>query len=62
MMESWRSKLGGALFMIVAVAVVARVVWGLLASLIAPVLVLLVLGWIVAFIIRGPRSGGIIHK
>jgi hypothetical protein len=34
----------------------------LLASLIAPVLVLLVLGWIVAFIIRGPRSGGIIHK
>jgi VIT1/CCC1 family predicted Fe2+/Mn2+ transporter len=61
-MESWRSKLGGALFMIVAVAVVARVVWGLLASLIAPVLVLLVLGWIVAFIIRGPRSGGIIHK
>jgi VIT1/CCC1 family predicted Fe2+/Mn2+ transporter len=61
-MESWRSKLGGALFMIVAVAVVARVVWGLLASLIAPALALLVLGWIVAFIIRGPRSGGIIHK
>jgi VIT1/CCC1 family predicted Fe2+/Mn2+ transporter len=61
-MESWRSKLAGGLFMIVAVAIVARVVWGLLASLIAPVLVLLVLGWIVAFIIRGPRSGGIIHK
>jgi VIT1/CCC1 family predicted Fe2+/Mn2+ transporter len=61
-MESWRSKLAGGLFMIVAVAIVARGVWGLLASLIAPVLVLLVLGWIVAFIIRGPRSGGIIHK
>jgi VIT1/CCC1 family predicted Fe2+/Mn2+ transporter len=60
--ESWRSKLAGGLFMIVAVAIVARVVWGLLASLIAPVLVLLVLGWIVAYIIRGPRSGGIIHK
>ncbi|HUD05464.1 MAG TPA: hypothetical protein VMR18_00885 [Candidatus Saccharimonadales bacterium] len=61
-MESWRSKLAGGLITIVAVAIVARVVWGLLASLIAPVLVLLVLGWIVAFIIRGPRSGGIIHK
>jgi VIT1/CCC1 family predicted Fe2+/Mn2+ transporter len=61
-MTSWRSKLAGGLVMVIAVAVVARVVWGLLASLIAPLLVLLVLGWIVALIVRGPRSGGVFHK
>jgi len=61
-MTNWRSKLVGGLLTLIAVAVIARVLWGLLASLIAPLLVLLVVGWILAFIVRGPRSGGFIHK
>jgi uncharacterized membrane protein len=59
---SWRSKVLSGLLVLIAVAIAARLVWGLLASLLAPLLVLIVLGSILAFIVRGPRSGGVIHK
>ncbi len=63
MLENLPSKLLGAILLLVAVAVVARVVWGLLGPLLTPILTLLLFGALVTFIIRGPRSGGgLFHK
>ena len=63
MLENLPAKLLGAILLLVAVAVAARVVWELLGPLLAPILTLLLFGAIVTFIIRGPRSsGGLFHK
>jgi hypothetical protein len=56
------SKVAGGLLMLVAVAVVARVVFGLLWSLLPAVIVLLLLS-LIGWMVRGPRSGGgLFHK
>jgi uncharacterized membrane protein len=57
-MSSWRTKLAEALLLLVAVAVVARVVWDLLGPLLPVFGTLLVVILVVAFVLRGPRSGG----
>lgn len=43
-MSSWRSKLAEGLLLLVAVAVVARVVWQLLGPLLPTLIVLLLIG------------------
>ena len=63
LMHELTSKVAGGLLILVAVAVVARVVFGLLWSLLPAVIVLLVLGSLVGWVLRGPRSGGgLFHK
>lgn len=52
-----RAKLAEALIMLIAVAVVARVVWELLGPLLPSLLVLFVLGALVLYVIRGPHAG-----
>ncbi len=62
-MEQLPSRLIGALVMLLAIAVVARVVFGLLWSLLPGLVVLLVLIWVTGHAVRGPRSsGGLFHK
>jgi NhaP-type Na+/H+ or K+/H+ antiporter len=57
-MSSWRSKLAEGLLMVVIVAVAARAVWALLGPLLPGLFLLLVVGGLVMFILRSPRSGG----
>ena len=57
------AKVGEALLFVLAVAVVARVVFGLLGPLLPVLVLLLVVGAILTRIFRGPRSGGgLFHK
>ncbi len=60
--QSWLSRVTGALVLVVAIAVVARVVWGLLGPLVPGLVVLLVVGSILISIFRGPRAGGGLFK
>ena len=59
---SWRSRVTGALVLVVAIALVARVVWALLGPLVPGLVVLLVVGSILISIFRGPRAGGGLFK
>jgi hypothetical protein len=52
------TKLGEALLVVVALAIVARVVFGLLGPLLPLLVVLLIVGAILTRIFRGPRAGG----
>jgi len=52
-----RSKLAEALMAIIAVAVVARVVWGLLGPLLPYLLLMFILGGLFLYLLRGPHSG-----
>jgi hypothetical protein len=52
-----KTKLAEALMTIIAVAVVARVVWGLLGPLLPSLIALLLLAAIFLYIVRGPRAG-----
>jgi hypothetical protein len=52
------TKLAEGLIIVLAVALVARVVWGLLGPLVPGLFVLLVVGSILVSIFRGPRGGG----
>lgn len=53
---NWRSKVTEALLILVAVAVVARVVYGLLGPLLPSLLVLLILGGLLLWMLRGPHA------
>ena len=53
-----KAKLAEALMTLIAVAVVARVVWGLLGPLLPYLLILFVLSAIFVGVIRGPHAGG----
>jgi hypothetical protein len=56
-------KLGQALLVILAIAVVARVVFGLLGPVLPVIVVLLVAGAILTRVLRGPRGGdGPFHR
>lgn len=57
-MSGWRSKLYEGLILLIAVAVVARVVWGLLGPLLPALLVMLILGGLVFYLLRGPKPSG----
>ena len=59
---SWRSLVTGALVLVVAIALVARVVWALLGPLVPGLVMLLVVGSILISIFRGPRAGGGLFK
>ena len=59
---SWRSRVTGALVLVVAIALVARVVWALLGPLVPGLVMLLVVGSILISIFRGPRAGGGLFK
>jgi hypothetical protein len=59
---SWRSRVTGALVLVVAIALVARVIWELLGPLVPGLVVLLVVGSILISIFRGPRAGGGLFK
>lgn len=62
-MEQMSSRLIGALLMLLAIAVVARVVFGLLWSLLPGLVVAMVLVWIISRTLRGPgSSSGLFHK
>lgn len=62
-MEQLSSRLIAALAMLLAIAVVARVVFGLLWSLLPGLVVLLLLVWVIGVALRGPRSSrGLFHK
>lgn len=51
-----RGRVIEALLLLIAVAVVARVVFGLLSPLLAPFIVLAMLGSLLLWIIRGPHA------
>jgi hypothetical protein len=53
---NWNSKLAEALISLIAVAVVARVVWGLLGPLLPSLVVLLTVGAILRWLVRGPHA------
>jgi hypothetical protein len=53
-----KQKLAEGILVLVAVAVVARVVYGLLGPLLPTLGVLMVVLLILGFVLRGPRSGG----
>ena len=53
---NWRSKVIEGLLLLVAIAVVARVVYGLLGPLLPSLLVLLVLGGILLWMLGGPHA------
>jgi hypothetical protein len=55
---SWRSRVTQALVLVVAIALLARVIWELLGPLVPGLTVLLVVGSILISIFRGPRAGG----
>ena len=59
---SWHTRVTEALVLVVAIALVARVVWGLLGPLIPGLVVLLVVGSILISMFRGPRAGGRFFK
>jgi hypothetical protein len=52
-----KAKLAEALMTLIAVAVVARVVWGLLGPLLPSLLALFVIGALVLYVLRGPHAG-----
>jgi hypothetical protein len=52
-----KAKLAEALMTLIAVAVAARVVWGLLGPLLPSLLALFVLGTLILYVIRGPHAG-----
>jgi len=52
----WHSKLAEDLVLVLAVAVVARVVWGLLGPLLPGLALVLIIGSIIVFAMRGPHS------
>ena len=54
---NWRHKVVEGLLLLVAVAVVARVVYGLLGPLLPSLLVLVVLGSLLLWVLRGPHRG-----
>lgn len=53
MQTEQRGKLGDAALTVLAIAIVARVVWELLEPLVFPVLAVLVCGWLVAWVVKG---------
>ena len=53
---NWQSKFVEGLLLVVAAAVVARVVWGLLGPLLPSLFVLSVLGGLLLWLIRGPHA------
>jgi hypothetical protein len=55
---SWHTRVTEALVLVVAIALVARVVWGLLGPLVPGLVVFLVVGSILISIFSGPRAGG----
>jgi hypothetical protein len=54
---NWRSKVIEALLLLAAVAVVARVVFGLLGPLLPSLVAILVLGGLLSRVLRGPHAG-----
>lgn len=56
------TKLVEGMILVLAVALVARVAWGLLGPLVPGLVVLLVVGSILVSIFRGPRGGGGLFK
>lgn len=56
------TKLVESVILVLAVAVVARVVWELLGPLVPGLIVFFVVGAILISILRGPRSGGFFRK
>lgn len=62
-MSGLTSKLAGGLVVLLALAVLARVIYALLQPLLAPIAVLLLIGGLIIYVLHGPRSGGgPIHK
>lgn len=62
-MSSWRTHLAEGLLLVVALAVLSRVVFDVLSPLLPALGTLLVVLLVVAFVLRGPRSGGgLFHK
>lgn len=53
---NWQRKVIEALVLLVAVALVARVVFGLLGPLLAPLIVLTLLATILFMVVRGPHA------
>jgi uncharacterized protein YqgC (DUF456 family) len=52
-----KERLAEALITLIAVAVVARVVWALLGPLLPSLLVLFIGGALFLYVIRGPHAG-----
>jgi uncharacterized membrane protein YGL010W len=52
-----KEKLLETAVLVIAVAVVARVVWELLGPLLPSLVVLTVVGWLFLFVVRGHRGG-----
>jgi hypothetical protein len=52
-----REKLVEIAILVIALAVVARAVWQLLGPLLPSLLIFLLVGWLVLFVVRGPRGG-----
>jgi hypothetical protein len=55
-MGAWGGKVREALVVVLAVAVVARVAWLLLGPLVPGLITVAVLGTILLFAVRGPRT------
>lgn len=55
---SWRSRIVEAIVLLVAVAITARVVLGLLGPIAVPLVVLLILVLLISRVVTGPRSKG----
>jgi hypothetical protein len=53
---NWRHKAGAALLTLLAVAVAARLVWGLLWPLMPYGIAIVVIGSVLVFAVRGPRG------
>lgn len=52
-----REKLIETAILVLALAVVARAVWQLLGPLLPSLLVLVLVGWLLVFVVRGHRGG-----
>ena len=53
---NWQRKVVEALALLIAVAVVARVAFGLLSPLLAPLIIMVVVGSLLLWVIRGPHA------
>jgi hypothetical protein len=55
-MGAWSAKVTEGLLLLIVIAVVARVVWGLLGPLLPSFFVLLMIGVILLRLVQGPHS------
>ncbi len=63
LMSVLKSKLAQGVVVLLAVAILARIIFTLLQPLLAPLAVLLLVGGLIVYVLRGPRTGGgLFHK